>query len=112
MSSWIKKEDMVYVLSGNEKGKTGMVLGIKGDRILIQGINVRKKHIKKTQKTQASQVVNIEMPIHISNVALCDKDGKKIKKLKVKISEKNNRELVYFDDGKEVVYRTIKKRAK
>ena len=112
MSSWIKKDDTVYVLSGNDKGKTGVVLGINGDRILVQGINIRKKHIKKSQKTQASQVINIEIPIHISNVALCDKDGKKIKKLSVKKGEKKSRELIYFEGEKEVVHRTIKKRAK
>lgn len=109
--AWIKKDDMVYILSGNDKGKTGVVLGVRDEKVIVQGINVRKKHVKKTQKTQASQILNIEMPIHISNVALCDKDGKKIKKLSVK-NNNGNRELIYFDGGKEVVYRTIKKRAK
>lgn len=112
MCSWIKKDDYVYVLSGNDKGKTGLVLGIKDDRIIIQGVNIRKRHIKKSQKSQASQVLNIEMPIHISNVALCTKEGKKIKKLSIKKGDKKSRDLIYLDDGKEVVYRSIRKRGK
>lgn len=110
--NWIKKDDKVYVLTGNDKGKTGTVIGIKEDRILVQGVNVRKRHIKKTQKSQTSQVISMEMPIHISNVALCDNDGKKIKKLKVKRNAKKNSELTYFDGEKEIVHRTIKKREK
>lgn len=110
--SWIKKDDKVFVLTGNDKGKIGTVMGIKEDRILVQGVNVRKRHIKKSQKSQTSQVISIEMPIHISNVALCTSEGKKIKKLKVKRNAKKNRELTYFDGDKEIVHRTIKKRAK
>lgn len=110
--NWIKKDDKVYVLTGNDRGKTGTVMGIKDDFILVQGINVRKRHLKKSQKSQTSQIINIERPIHISNVALCDKDGKKIKKLKVKRNSKNNKELTYFDGDKEIVHRSIKKSSK
>ena len=110
--NWIKKDDKVFVVTGNDKGKTGTVIGIKEDRILVQGINVRKKHLKKTQKSQASQIISIERPIHISNVALCDKDGKKIKKLKVNRKDKKNSDLTYNDGEKEIVHRTIKKREK
>lgn len=112
MSNWIKKEDKVYILSGNDKGKTGIVLGVKDDRVLVQGINIKKKHVKKTQQAQTSQIISIEKPIHISNVALCDKDDKKIKKLIVRKNDNQNRELVYIDGGKEVVYRTIRKSSK
>ncbi len=107
MSKWIRKDDNVLVIAGNDNGKTGKVLSRKEDRVLVQGINIRKKHMKKTQQSQSSQIINVEMPIHISNVMPCDKDGKPVK-LKVKINEKT-KELVYQDNGKEVVYRTIKK---
>jgi large subunit ribosomal protein L24 len=109
--SWIKKDDNVYVIAGNDKGKTGTVLLRKESSVIVQGLNMRKKHIKKTQKNQTSQVLNIEMPIHISNVALCDKDGKKIKNLKTK-RKKDTVDLVYKENGKDTVYRSIKKKSK
>ncbi len=108
--NWIKKDDNVYVIAGNDKGKTGTVLERRESSVIVRGLNMRKKHIKRTQKNQASQVVNIEVPIHISNVALCDKEGKKIK-LKTKRS-KSGVDLVYKENGKETVYRSIKKKRK
>ncbi|NGX33598.1 MAG: 50S ribosomal protein L24, partial [Candidatus Anoxychlamydiales bacterium] len=74
MSKWIKKDDSVVVIAGNDKGKVGTVLSKNKDRVVVQGINMRKKHMKRTQKTQAAQIVEMEMPIHISNVALCSKN--------------------------------------
>ena len=111
MSSIIRKDDYVYVLAGNDKGKTGVVLARLGQKLVVQGVNIRKKHLKRTQKTQTSQVVNIEMPIHISNVALCTKDGKKIK-VKMKLKDDGSKDLIYQDEDKEMVYRTIKKKGK
>lgn len=101
---WIKKEDTVLVITGNDKGKKGSVLLKKGDKIIVQGVNVRKKLIR---KKDAAQSVYVEMPIHISNVALCNKEGKKIK-----IKRKKD-QLVYIDEkGEEVVHRELKKKGK
>ena len=108
---WIKQGDKVLVISGNDRGKVGEVLGKKDNRILVQGINVRKKHMKARQQGQKSEIVSLEKPIHLSNVALCDGDGKKIK-LKVKMGKDGSKELVYSSDGKEVSYRTLKKPVK
>lgn len=47
MKSWIKKDDKVLVIAGNDKGKTGVVLACGADKVLVKGINVRKKHLKK-----------------------------------------------------------------
>lgn len=79
MSKNIRKGDRVLVIAGNDRGKTGEVLARGEDRVLIQGINVRKKHLKRTQQTQGGRVVEMEVPIHISNVCLCDKEGKRLK---------------------------------
>ena len=105
---WIKKGDKVLVLSGNDKGKVGEVLAKKDSRILVQGINVRKRHMKARQQGQKSEIVSLERAIHISNVALCDAEGKKLK-LNVKTGKDGTKELVYLDNGKEVSYRTLKK---
>jgi len=103
MSKWIKKDDRVVVIAGNDKGKAGVVLARKKDKIVVQGINLRKKHMKKTQQAQIAQIVEMEMPVHISNVAFCNSDDKPIK-VKMKI-EKDKKLLVYFDKGKEIVLR-------
>lgn len=75
----IKKGDTVKVLSGNDKGKTGEVLEVipKTEKIVVKGVNVRKKHAKATQKEEGG-IKEIEFPIHSSKVSLvCPKCGKK-----------------------------------
>jgi large subunit ribosomal protein L24 len=84
MSQTIKRGDRVLVIAGNDKGKTGEVLSRSEDRILVQGVNVRKKHLKPTQQAQGGRIIDMEVPVHISNVCLCDKEGKRMKKAKVK----------------------------
>ncbi len=110
MSRWIRKGDQVIVIAGNDKGKTGEVLSLSEDRVLIQGVNVRKKHLKRTQESQGGRIVDMEVPIHISNVSLCTKEGKPLR-VKVKIKADGARDLVYTEAGKEVVYRSVKKPA-
>ncbi|MCB1115576.1 MAG: 50S ribosomal protein L24, partial [Chlamydiia bacterium] len=83
---WIKKGDKVLVISGNDKGAVGEVIAKKESQILVQGVNVRKRHMKARQQGQKSEIVKMERPIHISNVALCSNDGKKIK-LNVKLGK-------------------------
>lgn len=79
MGKWIKKGDRVLVIAGNDRGKTGEVLSRGEERILVQGVNVRKKHLRPTQQTQGKgRIIEMEVPIHISNVCLCDKEGKRI----------------------------------
>jgi large subunit ribosomal protein L24 len=74
----IKKGDNVVVLTGKDKGRTGTVLEMitKTDRVLVQGINMVKRHTKQSQ-TNEGGIIAKEAAIHISNVALADpKDGK------------------------------------
>jgi large subunit ribosomal protein L24 len=107
MAQWIKKGDKVLVTTGNDSGRTGNVLRRKGERIVVQGINIRKKHVKRQAKVQTPSIIEIEMPIHVSNVRLCDEDGKAIF-LKVKQTKKE-KELVYQQGDKEVSFRTLRK---
>lgn len=66
----IKKNDIVMVTSGKDRGKTGKVLRIfKGQsRTVIEGINLIKKHIRKTQENQQGGIVAMERPISLSNI--------------------------------------------
>lgn len=75
----IKKGDTVKVLSGNDKGKTGEVLEIipKTERIIVKGINIRKKHVKARKQGEESGIISVECPIHSSKVnVVCPKCGK------------------------------------
>ena len=74
MSRRIKKDDTVIVITGNDKGRKGKVLQRNTTHVVVSGVNLRKKHMKKTQTSKMAQIVETEMPIHISNVALCDKE--------------------------------------
>jgi large subunit ribosomal protein L24 len=62
---------MVMVTAGNDRGVTGEVLRVmpKDDRVVVQGVNVRAKHLKPTQQNPQGGIVRREMPIHISNVS-------------------------------------------
>ncbi len=70
----IKKNDIVYVLSGKDKGKTGKVFMVnaKNGKAFVEGINYVKKHMKKTKQDQQGGIVQKESPIQLSNItALC-----------------------------------------
>ena len=75
----VKKGDTVQVLSGNDKGKTGEVLEVipKTSKIIVKGINVRKKHVKPRRQGEEGGIVSAECAIHSSKVnVVCSKCGK------------------------------------
>lgn len=75
----IKKNDQVMVIAGKDKGKTGKVLFVlkNQDRLIVEHINVIKKAQRRTQENQQGGFIEIEMPIHRSNVMLLDKKTNK-----------------------------------
>lgn len=108
MSRWIRKGDKVVVIAGNDKGKTGEVIARNEDRIIVQGVNIRKKHVKRQQKAPGAGIIEIEAPLHVSNVALSNEDGKPVKP-KVRLSKNGVKELIYLEGDKEVVLRQVRK---
>ncbi|MEI4771104.1 50S ribosomal protein L24 [Psychrobacillus sp. FJAT-51614] len=90
----VKKGDKVKVISGKDKGKTGVILTAypKKDRVLVEGVNIIKKHMKPNQANPQGGIVSQEAAIHVSNVMLIDpktgeptrvgykvEDGKKVR---------------------------------
>ncbi len=78
----IKKGDNVQVLSGNDKGKTGEVLEVnpKADKIIVKGVNVRKKHVKARRQGEEGGIIAVECAIPSSKVnVVCSKCGKATK---------------------------------
>ncbi len=78
MAAKIKKGDRVMVLTGREKGKTGNVLRVlpKENRVLVDGVNMVKRHTRPTQADPQGGIKNKVAPLHLSNVAVVDSKGK------------------------------------
>ena len=75
----VKKGDTVQVLSGNDKGKTGEVLEVmpKQDKVVVKGVNIRKKHVKPRKQGDEGGIISVESAIHTSKVnVVCPKCNK------------------------------------
>lgn len=104
----IRTGDRVIAIAGNNKGLSGTVLSRRGDKVIVQGLNMRKKHIKKSQDAPTGRIIEIERPIHVSNLKVCVENDVAAK-LKVRINEEGDREFVYAQGDQEKVYRSVKK---
>ncbi|MBJ6361042.1 50S ribosomal protein L24 [Paenibacillus sp. MAHUQ-46] len=75
----VKKDDNVIVITGKDKGKKGRVIAAypRENRVLIEGVNIVKKHSRPSQQNPQGGIIEQEAPIHVSNVMLVDpKSGK------------------------------------
>ena len=103
----VKRGDTVYVRTGEDRGKTGRVLfvNLKKKTVVVEGINMRKKSQRPTQKNPKGGVITIEGPIHVSNVGIYSsvtsgptKTGTRVideggKKRRVRISKDSGEEI-------------------
>jgi large subunit ribosomal protein L24 len=81
----LRKGDEVVVLSGKDKGRTGSINQVQGDMVLVAGINVAKKHMRgNPQQNQPGGIVDKEMPLHISKVAIWNAGAKKAERIGIK----------------------------
>ena len=100
----IKKGDQVVVLTGKDKGKQGTVLQvIDGEKVVVENINIAKKHTKANpMKGEPGGILDKEMPIHISNVAIYNPTTGKADRVGMK-SLDDGRKVRYFKSNGEVV---------
>lgn len=97
----IKKNDTIIVIAGKDKGKTSKVMRAfpKDDLIIVEGVNMKKKHERARKSNSKGQIVEKAMPIHVSNVMLLEgkkgvRVGKKmIDKKSVRVSKKTGKEI-------------------
>jgi large subunit ribosomal protein L24 len=77
----VKKGDQVEVVSGNFRGSSGKILAVfpYKQRVLVEGVRIIKKHLRKSQDNPSGKIAEREGPIHISNVKLIERDGKPVK---------------------------------
>lgn len=75
----VKKGDHVEVIAGNFKGSSGKILQVlpKKERVLIEGVRIIKRHLRKSQDNPQGKIAEREGPIHISNVRLMEREEKK-----------------------------------
>ena len=97
----IRKGDDVIVLTGKDKGKRGSVLRrIDEDHVLVDGVNLAKKHMKPNPvKGVAGGIVDKDMPIHLSNVALFNPATKKADRVGFKVLEDGRKVRVFKSNG-------------
>jgi large subunit ribosomal protein L24 len=99
----IRKGDEVIVITGKDKGRRGTVLRVDGDRILVENVNVVKKHQKPNPaKNVGGGIIEKEMSLHISNVMLFNPVAKKGDRVGVKVLE-DGRRVRIFRSNNEVV---------
>ena len=99
----LRKGDKVIVIAGKDKGKTGEIQKVdpKTNRVVVEGVNLRKKHKKPTQNNPEGGIVEIYAPIDASNVMIVDPKTKKptrighkiVKGKKVRVAKKSGAEL-------------------
>ena len=104
MARKIRKGDDVIVTAGKDKGKRGTVLRLVGDdRLLVENVNLAKKHMKPNPaKGEAGGIVDKEMPLHVSNVALFNPAEGKADRVGFKTLE-DGRKVRYFKSNGEIV---------
>ncbi|HEY3602361.1 MAG TPA: 50S ribosomal protein L24 [Chthoniobacterales bacterium] len=86
----VKKGDQVEVIAGNYRGSTGKILQVlpKKNRVLIEGVRLIKKHLRKSQDNPSGKIAEREGPVHISNVKLVEREKETKKKSKTKEKKK------------------------
>jgi large subunit ribosomal protein L24 len=96
----IRKDDDVIVLTGKDKGNRGSVLRVLGDYVLVSGVNKVKKHQKPNpMKGLEGGIVEMEKPVHISNVAIFNAASKKADRVGVKTLEDGRKVRVFRSNG-------------
>ena len=98
----LKTGDKVVVVAGSNKGKEGKITKILDSKVIVEGVNMVKKHLKPKNNNGTGEIVEVEAPIHASNVMLVDPKTKKPTKVrvekdskgkKIRISKKSNEKI-------------------
>ncbi|MCB1214161.1 MAG: 50S ribosomal protein L24 [Deltaproteobacteria bacterium] len=100
----IKKNDQVKIISGKDKGKTGKILRVLADqdRVVVEKLNLVKKHLKPTQQNPQGGIIEKEMGIHISNVMLLDPKSGEITRVGYREGKKGKKERYAKKSGERI----------
>ncbi|MDV7758394.1 50S ribosomal protein L24 [Liquorilactobacillus mali] len=84
---FVKKNDKVKIIAGKDKGKEGIIEKVfpSKDRVIVKGVNIIKKHQKPSNANPNGGIVEVEAPIHVSNVMLLDPSNNETTRISVKV---------------------------
>jgi len=102
--SKIRKGDQVVVTTGKDKGKRGTVLRMVGDdQVVVENVNIAKKHVRPNpMRGEQGGIVDKEMPLHVSNVALYNPTTGKSDRVGMKVLEDGRKVRVFKSNGEVV----------
>lgn len=100
----VRSGDKVVVISGKDKGKTGVVLTAfpKKDRVIVEGVNIMKKHQKPSQMNPEGGILETEAPIHVSNVMHVDPESGERTRVRFDMKDDGSKVRVAVKSGKEL----------
>jgi large subunit ribosomal protein L24 len=98
----VKKDDMVQIMTGDSKGATGKVLRVlrEENKVVVQGLNLAKKHVKPSRRNPSGGRINIEQPIHISNVLPVNPKTSKGSRVRYEFGKDGSKRRVARDGSK------------
>ena len=104
MKLTITKGDTVRVMRGDDKGREGKVIRVltKKSKVVIDGINIVKKHRKARTAEEQSGIIEMEAPIHVSNVMLIDPKSGEPTRIKMRIDEDGTKERLSVKSGEAI----------
>lgn len=100
----LKKGETVVVLSGKDKGKTGVITAVHpvDNKVTVEGINVAKKHVKPNKEYPQGGIIDITRPIWVSKVSIIEPTSKKPSRIGFQVDKDGNKKRVYKRTGKEI----------
>ncbi len=111
MALHVKKGDTVEIIAGEHKGATGRVLRVipEKNKVIVQGHNIVKKHVRPSRKNPQGGRINVEQPIHISNVLAVNPKSSKGSRVRYKINKDGSKSRVAVDGSEIGVVRKANK---
>jgi len=101
MALHIKKGDTVEIIAGDHKGATGRVLRVirEKNKVIVQGHNIAKKHVRPSRRNPQGGRINVEQPIHISNVLPVSPKSSRGKRIHYQLTDDGSKKRVATDGG-------------
>ncbi len=100
----LKKGDKVMVRAGKYKGKTGTVLSTypRTNKVMVEGINIVKKHVKPNRALPQGGIIDLTKPIDVSKVGIIEPTSKKPSRISYKINKEGVKTRIFTKSGKEI----------
>jgi large subunit ribosomal protein L24 len=100
----IRKGDRVKVMRGNERGKEGTVLRVdrEKNRVVVEGVNLRKRHRKPSATDPEGGIITFEAPIHASNVMLMDPENSKPTRIRHRSNDDGSKDRIAVSSGRAI----------